>query len=124
MAAVGIGLIGLGTVGSAVARRLVDEWELLGRRAGATPVLRRVAVRDATRPRDVALPAVRLDGDAEALVDDDTVAIVVEVMGGIDRASALMERALRAGKPVVTANKAALAAHGLELAALAAERGV
>jgi homoserine dehydrogenase len=52
------------------------------------------------------------------------VAIVVEVMGGIDRASARMERALRAGKSVVTANKMALAAHGLELAALAAERGV
>jgi homoserine dehydrogenase len=123
-ATVGVGLIGLGTVGSAVAVRLIDEWELLGRRAGATPVLRRVAVRDATRARDIALPGVHLDGDADALVDDDAVAIVVEVMGGIDRASALMERALRAGKSVVTANKMALAAHGLELAALAAERGV
>src|ERR1700686_3622649 len=123
-AAVGVGLIGLGTVGSAVARRLIDDWELLDHRAGATPVLRRVAVRDATRPRGIALPSVHLDGDAEALVDDDAVAIVVEAMGGIDRASALMERALRAGKSVVTANKMALAAHGLELAALAAERGV
>ncbi|MEO8898878.1 MAG: homoserine dehydrogenase [Candidatus Dormibacter sp.] len=119
---VGVGLIGLGTVGSAVARRLIDEWELLGERAGAVPVLRRVAVRDPARPRNVALPpAVRIDGEPEALVDDAAVAVVVEVMGGVDRASALMERALRLRKPVVTANKAALAAHGLELCALADE---
>jgi homoserine dehydrogenase len=123
-AEVGVGLIGLGTVGSAVARRLVDEWELLGDRAGAIPLLRRVAVRDPARPRNVAPPAVRLDGDPEALVDDHAVAIVVEVMGGVDRASALIDRALRLRKPVVTANKAALAAHGLELFALAAEMGV
>lgn len=122
---VGIGLIGLGTVGSAVARRLVDEWELLGERAGAIPVVRRVAVREPSRPRDLQLPpTVRLDGDPEALVDDDAVAVVVEVMGGVDRASALMDRALRLRKPVVTANKAALAAHGLELCALAAQMGV
>jgi homoserine dehydrogenase len=123
-AQIGIGMIGLGTVGSAVARRLVEDWELLGRRAGATPVLRRVAVRDAGRARDLDLPRIHLDGDAEALVDDESVELVVEVMGGIDRASLLIERALRAGKPVVTANKAALAAHGLELAAVARENGV
>jgi homoserine dehydrogenase len=123
-AEVGVGLIGLGTVGSAVARRLVDRWELLGARAGAVPVLRRVAVRDPTRQREVPLPRVTVDGDAEALVDDPAVALVVEVMGGVDRASSLIERALRHGKPVVTANKAALAAHGLELAALAADQGV
>ena len=121
---VGVGLIGLGTVGSAVARRLVAEWELLGERAGATPVLRRVAVRDPGRRRDVPLPHVRLDADPEALVDDPDVAVVVEVMGGVDTAGALVERALRAGKPVVTANKALLAAHGVELAGIAAERGV
>src|ERR1035441_8035137 len=112
---VGIGMVGLGTVGSAVARRLIDEWTLLGDRAGATPVLRRVAVRDPGRTRDIPLPRVHVDGDAEALIDDDSVQLVVEVMGGIELASRLMERALRAGKPVVTANKAALAAHGLEL---------
>ncbi len=123
-AVVGVGLIGLGTVGAAVARRLVAEWEMLGRRAGVTPALRRVAVRDPARPREVALPRVALDADPEGLVDDDAVAVVVEVIGGVDRATSLMARALRAGKPVITANKAALAAHGLELAALAADRGV
>ncbi len=86
-------------------------------------MLRRVAVRRPGPIRDVALPRVRVDGDADALVDDPAVEVVVEVMGGIDRASSLIERALRAGKPVVTANKAALAAHGLELAALARASG-
>src|SRR5579864_4510190 len=101
-ATVGVGMVGLGTVGTEVARRLVDERQMLGRRAGATPVLRRVAVRDPGRPRDLTLPEIRLDADPEALVDDDAVELVVEVMGGVDRASALIERALRAGKPVVT----------------------
>jgi homoserine dehydrogenase len=121
--AVGVGLIGLGTVGSAVAQRLIGEWELLGRRAGAAPVLRRVAVRDPSRRRDIALPSIRLDGDARALVDDAAVQVVVEVMGGIDEPAALIERALRAGKQVVTANKAAMAAHGIELAGVAREQG-
>ena len=120
---VGVGLVGLGTVGSAVAGRLLGAWELLSARAGATPVLRRVAVRDPNRQRSVDLRRVPVDSDPEALVDDPGVNIVVEVMGGVDRATALMERALVAGKAVVTANKAALAAHGPELQALAAEHG-
>lgn len=117
-----MGLVGLGTVGSEVARRLVGEWQLLGDRSAALPVLRRVAVRDIARRRDVPLPRVDLGDDPEALVDDQSIGVVVEVMGGVDRASSLMERALRLGKPVVTANKAALAAHGLELSALAVAR--
>ena len=121
---VGVGLVGLGTVGSAVARRLIDEWELLGVRAGAVPVLRRAAVRDVARPRRVDLRTAVLDADPQALVDDERVQVIVEVMGGVDRAAALIERALRARKPVVTANKAAMSAHGLELAALAREAGV
>ena len=123
-ASLGVGLIGLGTVGTAVARRLLGEWEMLGERAGAIPVLRRVAVRDPRRTRDLDLRTARLDGDPEALIDDAEVALVVEVMGGVDRASSLIERALRNGKPVVTANKAAMAEHGLELSALARDSGV
>ena len=98
MESVGIGLLGLGTVGTEVARRLIEEWELLGERAGATPVLRCVAVRDVSKPRDVDLKNVRLVADPEAVVADPAVAIVVEVMGGTDPATALIESALRAGK--------------------------
>jgi homoserine dehydrogenase len=123
MESVGVGLLGLGTVGTAVARRLIDEWELLGDRAGATPVLRCVAVRDGSRSRSVDLKNVRLLTDAQAVVADPAVAIVVEVMGGTEPATMLIESALRAGKSVVTANKAVIAADGPRLTALAAEHG-
>ncbi len=120
MESVGVGLLGLGTVGSAVAARLIGEWELLGERAGATPVLRCAAVRDTSRPRDVDLKNVRLLADARAVVDDPSVSIVIEAIGGTDPATALIELALRAGKSVVTANKAVIAASGPRLADLAA----
>jgi homoserine dehydrogenase len=123
MESVGVGLLGLGTVGTAVARRLIDEWELLGERAGATPVLRSVAVRDVSRARDVDLKNARLSGDARAVVADPALAIIVEAIGGTDPATALIEAALRAGKTVVTANKAVMAASGPRLQALAAEHG-
>jgi homoserine dehydrogenase len=123
MESVGVGLLGLGTVGAAVARRLVNEWELLGERAGATPVLRCVAVRDVARSRDLELKNVRLLADAAAVVDDPGVAIVMEAIGGTEPATALIESALQAGKTVVTANKAVIAASGPRLAALAAEHG-
>src|SRR5438132_9780284 len=116
-------MIGLGTVGSAVAERLISAWELLTERAGATPVLRRVAVRDAMRTRDIDLRNVSLDGDGHALVDDPGVSIVVEVMGGVDEAAAFVEHALERGKSVVTANKALMATHGPRLWDLAASRG-
>ncbi len=121
MESVGVGLLGLGTVGVAVARRLIEQWEVLGERAGATPVLRVVAVRDIARSRDIDLKNVRLVDDPVAVVNDPAVAIVVEVMGGLDPATALIESALHAGKTVVTANKAVIAASGPRLKALASE---
>ena len=119
----GVGLIGLGTVGSVVAARLIGSWELLTTRAGATPVLRRVAVRDPGKPRDVDLRSVPLGDDPLAVVDDPSVSIVVEVMGGMDAAAAAVERALQAGKTVVTANKALIATAGPRLWTLAESRG-
>src|SRR5207302_7840669 len=121
MRTIGIGLIGLGTVGSAVAERLMSQWELLTDRAGVTPVLRRVAVRDAAKPREVDLRAVPITDDPFAVVDDPQVSVVVEVMGGTDVAATLVRRALTAGKTVVTANKALVAMSGPQLWGLAAE---
>ena len=121
---VGVGMLGLGTVGTEVARRLITEWQLLGERAGGTvPVLRAVAVRDTSKERDIDLKNARLSDNAASVVDDPDVEVVVEVMGGTDPAAGLLERALSAGKSVVTANKAVIAAQGHRLWAEAAEHG-
>lgn len=121
---VGVGLLGLGTVGTAVARRLIEQWELLQTRSGgAVPVLRRVAVRDVSKAREVDLKNAQLAADALAAVEDPEVGVVVEVVGGLDPALSLIERALTLGKTVVTANKAVIAAHGPRLWSLAANHG-
>ena len=119
---IGIGLLGLGTVGAGVAGILATP-------SGRHPLvaeleLRRVAVRDLERPRPVELAAALLTTDPEAVVDDPAVDIVVEVMGGLEPARSLILRAIAAGKPVVTANKAVIARYGEEIAAAAAEQGV
>ena len=119
---IGIGLLGLGTVGAGVAAILATP-------AGRHPLvgeleLRRVAVRDLNRPRTVELPAELLSTDPEAVVDDPAVDIVVEVMGGLEPARSLILRAIAAGKPVVTANKAVIARYGEEIAAAAGRSGV
>jgi homoserine dehydrogenase len=119
---IGIGLLGLGTVGAGVAAILANP-------AGRHPLvgelaLKRVAVRDLNRPRPIELAGELLTTDPEAVVDDPSVDIVVEVMGGLEPARSLILRAIEAGKPVVTANKAVIARYGEEIAAAAAQRGV
>jgi homoserine dehydrogenase len=119
---IGIGLLGLGTVGAGVAEILLNpegRHPLVGQLA-----LQRVAVRDLNRPRPVDLPADVVCTSPEAVVDDPAVDIVVEVMGGLEPARSLILRAIAAGKPVVTANKAVIARHGEEIAAAAAGAGV
>ncbi|QPN58722.1 homoserine dehydrogenase [Synechococcus sp. CBW1002] len=119
---IGIGLLGLGTVGAGVAAILSSpegRHPLVGQLA-----LRRVAVRDLSRPRPVDLAPEVLTTSPEAVVDDPAVDIVVEVMGGLEPARSLILRAIAAGKSVVTANKAVIARYGEEIAAAAAARGV
>jgi len=119
---IGIGLLGLGTVGAGVA-------EILLHPEGRHPLvgqlrLKRVAVRDLQRPRPVPLPAEIVGSSPEAVVDDPAVDIVVEVMGGLEPARSLILRAIANGKSVVTANKAVIARYGEEIAAAAAQQGV
>jgi homoserine dehydrogenase len=112
----------LGTVGTGVAAILASptgRHPLVGELA-----LKRVAVRDLNRPRPIELSGELLTTDPEAVVDDPSVDIVVEVMGGLEPARSLILRAIAAGKPVVTANKAVIARYGEEIAAAAAQRGV
>lgn len=119
-----IGLLGCGHVGSALARLLDDNAELIESRAGVRIVVSKIAVRDLDRARDVRVSADAFTTDAESVVADPSIDIVVEVMGGIDPARALIARALESGRSVVTANKELLAHHGHELIALAEASGV
>jgi homoserine dehydrogenase len=124
MKQIGIGLAGFGTVGAGVYKHLVQNQALLSERLGLALTLRRVAVRDLRKPRAIEPPAALLTTDWREVVDDPTVEIVVELMGGIDDARALIIRAIEAGKMVVTGNKALLAEHGKEIFDLAAARQV
>ena len=117
-----VGLLGFGTVGTGVVRLLQEHADDIAARLGARLAVGPVAVRDPARERELSVD--QLTTDAASVVEDPNVDIVVEVMGGIDPAQDLMERAIKAGKGVVTANKELVATVGFELADLAAERGV
>jgi homoserine dehydrogenase len=122
-----IALLGLGTVGSAVASQLLDdEWRASTLERGhAVPTLVGVAVRDLERARAVKLPeSVRVTTDVDALVKADDVDIVVELMGGTDTAAGAIRGAFAAGKSVVSANKELLARQGPDLEAAARDAGV
>jgi homoserine dehydrogenase len=107
-----IGLIGLGTVGTGVARLLTEHSARIARRAGKPVRWKWAAVRDLHKPRGVSLDGVRLTTDATQVIADPEVDIVVETIGGVEPALDFVLSALAAGKHVVTANKALLAEHG------------
>jgi homoserine dehydrogenase len=111
----GVGLIGLGTIGTGVAKVLRRNADAIHGRLGFPLRLVRVADLDLERDRGVDLSGVRFDADAEAVIDDPAVDLVVELIGGCGAARHLILRALARGKPVVTANKALLALHGKEI---------
>ncbi len=111
----GVALIGCGTVGSGVAKLLLEHPERLAARAGRPLQLRRVVVRDPDKYRPVAIPLELLTTDLEVVIRDPQVQIAVELVGGIDWARQAVLRLLAAGKDVVTANKALLATHGVEV---------
>ena len=119
-----LGIAGLGTVGIGVVRIVQAHASLLAARTGREVAITAVCARDRTRNRDADLSAYAWEEDAVALARRDDVDILVEVMGGEDGpAKAATEAALAAGKDVVTANKAMLARHGNDLAALAEAQG-
>jgi homoserine dehydrogenase len=122
--AVGVGVIGLGTIGTGVARVLRENASVIAERLGFPLRLVRIADLDASRAQGLDLDGIRFDADSNGLVDDPEVEIVVELIGGYDAARRLMLRAIEGRKHVVTANKALLAVHGKEIFEAAAARGV
>ena len=118
-----VGIVGLGTVGQGVAKLLLDHGDRTARHAGRTLWLKHAIVRDLSKPRDIAIPDGVLSDDIERLINDDSVSVVAQLIGGIEPAKTITLRLLENGKNVVTANKALLAAHGAELFDRARELG-
>lgn len=120
---VGIGLLGCGTVGASVARRLLHERDAIERRSGIRYDVRAIAARDTTKVR-ADIDAQLFTHDARAVIDDPNVDVVIECIGGTTLAAEFVERALDRGRHVITANKDLLATQGPRLSALASLRGV
>ncbi|MDX6440135.1 MAG: homoserine dehydrogenase [Gaiellaceae bacterium] len=119
-----VALLGYGTVGSAVARLLADSAEDIERATGHRLRLVCALVRDVDKEREFQPDDGVLTTDFAQIRDDDSIALVAEVMGGLEPTGDYLLELLRAGKPVVTANKQLLARRSTELFAAAAEAGV
>eukprot|EP00747_Dinoflagellata_sp_TGD_P162123 gnl/TRDRNA2_/TRDRNA2_179365_c0_seq1.p1 gnl/TRDRNA2_/TRDRNA2_179365_c0~~gnl/TRDRNA2_/TRDRNA2_179365_c0_seq1.p1 ORF type:complete len:476 (-),score=71.30 gnl/TRDRNA2_/TRDRNA2_179365_c0_seq1:446-1834(-) len=119
-----VGLLGLGTVGSGCAETLIMQRTLMRERTGIDLILKKAADLDIKREWPFAMPQEILTTNAQEIIEDAEIKIVVELIGGKGIAKKLIEAALNAGKSVVTANKALLADYGHELFDLAASKGV
>jgi homoserine dehydrogenase len=119
MQQVQLGIIGGGTVGGGVFQAIQRNGPLMSSRLGVQLDVARVAVRDLKKRRPVKIPRSLLTTDWQSVIADPGVDLVVELMGGTTTAREVVLAALKQGKPVVTANKALLSAHGEELFAAA-----
>ena len=120
-----IAVLGCGNVGSALVGILQDRSAALAVQSGARLEVAGIAVNDLTLDRAPHVPVGLLTSDAAGLVSDPSIDVVVELIGGLVPAGALVRKALESGKPVVTANKALLASpDGVELRSLAKDQGV
>jgi homoserine dehydrogenase len=118
-----VAIIGLGTVGSGVARLLVEHGDRVARHAGRTLWLEKAVARDLKKKRRYDLPAGVLTDKIEDVINDSEIKVVAQLIGGLEPARSIMLRLLESGKDVVTANKALLADHGAELFDRARELG-
>jgi len=116
---INVGLMGLGVVGTGVAAYILGKASSLAAVTGRNVNLKKVLVRDITRARDIDLPSGLLTTNAEDILADVGIHIVVEVIGGTDPVENHLKQALAAGKHIVTANKEVMAKSGPELLALA-----
>lgn len=119
-----VGLLGFGTVGAGVVKAFRNNGDLLARRLGGPVELVRIADLDITTPRPVEVAPGILTTDAASVLDDPSIDIVIELIGGYEPARSFVLRAIANGKHVVTANKALLAMHGEEIFRAAEKAGV
>ncbi len=117
-----IGIVGFGTVGTGIYKILTSEFD-------SHPILKeieivKIAVKDVNKKREIAIDNNLLVDNPIELIDDPSIDVIVEVMGGIDIAKDIIMKSLRAGKSVVTANKAVIARYGSEIYEAAAQKGV
>jgi len=119
-----VGLLGLGTIGTGVARVLIENAANLEKRAGRPVVLKKAVDLNIDRDFGVNIPEGCLSTDANEVLDNPEIDIVVEVIGGVKPAKSFIERALAGGKHVVTSNKEVIAKHGFEFLEIARKSGV
>ncbi|HEV8633754.1 MAG TPA: homoserine dehydrogenase [Chloroflexota bacterium] len=119
-----VGVLGVGVVGAGVLSVLSRKRERIASALGAAVLVKRALVRDLGKERGGEFDATVLTTDADAILDDAEIEVVVELLGGEEPARRYIERALTAGKHVVTANKEVIAKHGRELLRIADERQV
>ena len=124
MKQINIGLLGCGTVGTGVAKLVIDSREVIDARLGATLNLKRVADIDIETDRGIQFSEGVLTTDANSVVNDPDIDIIIEMIGGEGIAKELILKAIENGKQVITANKALLASQGNALFKAAAEKGV
>jgi len=124
MSKIRIGLLGCGTVGTGVWKVLSDGREQIREKTGHTVEVARIVVRSLEKARPKEIPAGLFTTRIEDVLEDETISVVIELMGGIEPAQEWVSRAIAAGKHVVTANKALMASYGLEIITQAHENGV
>jgi homoserine dehydrogenase len=112
---ISVGLIGFGTVGTGTFRILRDNAELIQSKLGVPVKVRKIAVREIGRSREIEVPAALLTDNPDEVVNDPAIDVVVELIGGYEPAKRLILAAIARGKHIVTANKALLSAHGSEI---------
>ena len=121
---IGVGLMGLGIVGGGVAKTLLEKDRAIAEEIGCPPVLKRILVRNLSKPRSLVIDQHLLTVDPQEILADPEIGIVIEVIGGEDPALGYIKQALLSGKSVVTANKEVISKHGLELLSIAQQKGV
>lgn len=115
MTSIGIGLVGLGTVGAGVFQALQQNGNLLAQRTGTRFEVRRIVLRNPNKNRSIAVPPELVTTQWQDLMIDPAISVIIELMGGTEEPLALFRSAIAEKKPIITGNKALLAEHGAEI---------